>query len=340
MAQLTEVLAERRRQHPGRVCRGRADAFPTDGSGRKLAAQTKRALVHPVFFGSAITGAGVGPLMAAIAELLPAAAGDADGPVTGSVFKIERGSSGEKIAYVRMFSGTLRTRDRLRFGAGLERHKVTRVAVFERGPAVRRDSVSAGEIGKLWGLDEVQIGDQIGQRWHRAARGHQFAAADAGVRRRRPRSRRPGTAPRRAGQIAEQDPLINVRQDDSRQETVRVALRRGPEGGHPGDAGRATSASRSRSARQRRSTSSVQSAGVAPSSFFRRDTHPFSATVGLRVEPAPTGSGITFRLDVDSARRADVHLQDRRKLYRRHDASTSAARCRRACTAGKSPAAP
>src|SRR6266511_4432747 len=86
----------------------------------ELAAQTKRALVHPVFFGSAITGAGVEPLMAGMAELLPASHGDPDGPVSGTVFKIERGASGEKIAYVRMFSGTIRTRDRLHFGRDLE----------------------------------------------------------------------------------------------------------------------------------------------------------------------------------------------------------------------------
>src|SRR2546427_2926370 len=39
----------------------------------KLAAQTKQALVHPVFFGSAMTGAGVDSLIAGITELLPAA---------------------------------------------------------------------------------------------------------------------------------------------------------------------------------------------------------------------------------------------------------------------------
>ena len=72
--------------------------------------------MHPVFFGSAITGAGVDALIAGINELLPAAEGDADGPVSGTVFKIERGPAGEKIAYVRMFSGTLHVRDRLPFG--------------------------------------------------------------------------------------------------------------------------------------------------------------------------------------------------------------------------------
>ena len=73
--------------------------------------------MHPVFCGSAITGAGVPSLMKGIAELLPAAEGDADGPLSGSVFKIERGSAGERIAYVRLFSGALRVRDRLLFGA-------------------------------------------------------------------------------------------------------------------------------------------------------------------------------------------------------------------------------
>src|SRR6266540_64911 len=75
----------------------------------QLTAQTRQALVHPVFFGSAITGAGVDPLLAGIEELLPAAEGDAEGPVSGIVFKVERGPAEEKIAYVRMFSGTLRT---------------------------------------------------------------------------------------------------------------------------------------------------------------------------------------------------------------------------------------
>src|SRR2546430_1199812 len=127
----------------------------------ELAAQTKRALLHPVFFGSAVTGAGVEALMAGVAELLPASHGNPDGPVSGTVFKIERGASGEKIAYVRMFSGTIRTRARVHFGRELE-DKVTAMEVFERGSAERRSSVAAGAVARLWGLHQVQIGDRIG----------------------------------------------------------------------------------------------------------------------------------------------------------------------------------
>src|SRR5207248_5019550 len=74
--------------------------------------------------------------------------------------------------YVRMFSGTVRTRDRLRFGRDGER-KVTAISVFEGGATVRRASVSAGAIAKLWGLGEIRIGDAIGKPHSDA--GHQFA---------------------------------------------------------------------------------------------------------------------------------------------------------------------
>ncbi|MDQ4128275.1 MAG: GTP-binding protein, partial [Actinomycetota bacterium] len=127
----------------------------------ELAAQTKQALVHPVYFGSAITGAGVDSLIAGITQLLPAVEGDVDDPVSGTVFKVERGPVGEKIAYVRMFSGTVRVRDRLQFARDQE-GKVTAISVFDRGSAVPRASVATGQIGKLWGLDDIQIGDTLG----------------------------------------------------------------------------------------------------------------------------------------------------------------------------------
>ena len=80
---------------------------------RVVAAQSRRARLYPVFFGSAITGAGVDSLLRGIRELLPTAADDVAGPVSGSVFKMERGAAGEPIAFVRMYSGTLRVRDRI-----------------------------------------------------------------------------------------------------------------------------------------------------------------------------------------------------------------------------------
>jgi ribosomal protection tetracycline resistance protein len=81
------------------------------------------------------------------------------------VFKVDRGSAGEKVAYLRLFSGTVRVRDRLAFAGrhGSHEGKVTAIEVFEDGGAVRRPSVTAGEIGRLRGLAEVQIGDVTGE---------------------------------------------------------------------------------------------------------------------------------------------------------------------------------
>jgi ribosomal protection tetracycline resistance protein len=114
----------------------------------------------------------VDALIAGIGELLPAVAGDADGPVSGTVFKIERGAAGEKVAYVRMFSGTVRTRETVQFGGtgsgprtgrDAGEAKVTAIGVFERGSAARRrDAVATGEIGKLWGLGGIRVGAAIG----------------------------------------------------------------------------------------------------------------------------------------------------------------------------------
>ncbi|HEY1619761.1 MAG TPA: GTP-binding protein, partial [Streptosporangiaceae bacterium] len=127
---------------------------------RALAAQTAAAQVCPAYFGSAITGAGTGELADGIARLLPAASGDPAGPLSGTVFKVERGPGGEKIACARLFSGTVATRGRLSYGDTED--KVTAIGVYDGGPAARRPLASAGQIARLWGLAGVRIGDTLG----------------------------------------------------------------------------------------------------------------------------------------------------------------------------------
>ena len=110
------ALVERLAENDERLLEAYVDDEASLSTGRleeALAEQTGRAIVHPAFRGSAMTGAGVDALMDGIVKLLPAADYDGAGPVTGSVFKIERGPVGEKVAYVRMFAGTVRVRDRL-----------------------------------------------------------------------------------------------------------------------------------------------------------------------------------------------------------------------------------
>ena len=260
-----------------------------------LVAQVAAATTYPVFFGSAITGAGVETLMAGIADLLPVSTGDPEGPLSGRVFKIERDSGGERIAYMRLFSGTIRTRDLLRWSRGLD-GKVTAIAVFGNGSAARRPSVSAGAVAKLWGLHDVQVGDTIGATGSDQTR-PQFlpptlesvVTAD---------DRADGARLRVAlSQLAEQDPLINLRENGERGLSVSLY------GEVQKEVIQATLADEFGIAASFRETTPIYIERPAASGeaieVLRAESNPYLATIGLRVDPAPPESGIAFRLLVD-----------------------------------------
>ncbi|MEV0254227.1 translation factor GTPase family protein [Streptomyces sp. NPDC050732] len=270
----------------------------------ELARQTRSALVHPVFFGSAVTGVGVRELIDGIREFLPSSAGDAEGPVSGSVFKVERGAAGEKIAYVRVFTGTVRTRDRLELRSGgdggvVREGKVTAVSVFDQGSDVRRQEVRAGRIGKLWGLGDVRIGDVLGVPREGVGPSSRFFAPptlETVVTPLRPADR--GALHLALTQLAEQDPLIDLRQDDIRQE-VSVSLY----GEVQKEVVQATLAEDFGLDVSFRETTTICVERVAGTGsafeIIDKDPNPFLATVGLRVAPAPVGAGVEFRLGVE-----------------------------------------
>jgi len=254
----------------------------------------------PMLDGSAITGAGIETLMTAITEFLPAEAGDPGGLLSGSVFKVER-DEGRKVAYVRMHAGTLRVRDRVSVLGHDD--KVTAIRVFDRGRAVARDAVVAGEIAKVSGLTHAQVGEHIGQDAFEPAP-YRFAppTIESVVT---PVHARDGARLRDAlGQLAEQDPLINVRQDateislclygEVQKEVIGTTLAT--------DYGVDV-------VFHETSTIYVErplGRGAAVE-ILQSETHPFSANVGLRVDPAPAGSGVAFRLDVDP-RSVPLHI--------------------------------
>ncbi|HEX2143324.1 MAG TPA: translation factor GTPase family protein [Glycomyces sp.] len=180
-----------------------------------FADRIKLAEAHPVHFGSAITGAGIDSLIAGIRRYLPESANDAAGPLSGTVFKVERGPAGERIAYARLFSGTVTVRDRVTVGDGREA-KVTALSLFDDGTERPCSRVEAGRIAKLRGLGEVRIGDAIGQP-PKLGTEHFAPPALATVVVPAREEDRPAlhTALTR---LAEQDPLIGLRHDETRRE--------------------------------------------------------------------------------------------------------------------------
>jgi ribosomal protection tetracycline resistance protein len=260
-----------------------------------LVAQTERCAVHPVVCGSAITGAGVPAVMRAIAEFLPATEGSASGPLAATVFKIERDAAGHKVAFARVFSGTIRIRDHLPFGGG-EKGTVTGLAVSHRGADELRAVVSAGEVAKIRGLAKVRIGDDIGERRH--GNQHRFAppTLESVVV---PTDPGDGARLRTAlQQLAEQDPLIDVRVSDVegeasvslygevQKEVIQATLARefGIEVGF----------------RETTQLHVERPLGVGTRvEPMHAPTNPYNATIGLRLEPAADDSGVAFQLNVD-----------------------------------------
>lgn len=248
---------------------------------------------YPVFFGSAITGAGISSLTARIAALLPAKEHDATMPLSGSVFKIERGQRGEKIAYIHLIAGTIYTRMPLEYGQG-KHGKVTAIEVFEHGTTQQRSSLVAGEIGKLRGLAEVQVGDAIGRAAKENKRHFALPTLETVVLPKHPADK--GRLHAALDQLAEQDPLINVRQDDAKQE-VYVSLygevqKQVIEATLANDYGIAVTFSGTRSICVERPTKHGEAV-----KYLRQSGNPFLATVGLRIEPAAIGSGIHVKIE-------------------------------------------
>ena len=306
---LAEVLAEHDEAILG--------AFVRDENGlayprlrRQLGRQTRQGWVHPVYFGSAALGVGVDELVAGVAELLSGARGDPEAEVSGRVFKIERTTAGERVAYVRLFSGTLRPRQRVRVDGAAEA-KPTSIQVFAPRGAPRRDTLRAGEMASVRGLGTVRVGDAIGEPPPAVEDGTRFPrpTLEAVVHARRPEDG--GRLRAALNQLAEQDPLIDVRQDDHRheisvslygdvqKEVIEATLERDYGVGadfrettvvcieRPGGVGEAEEVIYARTKTNITGRSSPLS------------TNPFVATLAFRIEPAPPGSGIEFRTDVE-----------------------------------------
>jgi len=263
-----------------------------------LAAQTARALLYPVFAGSAKTGAGIASLTSGIAELLPAREGDADAPLSGTVFKIERGRGGERIAYARLFSGAVRVRE------ALGDHKVTALSVFEAGNAVPSREAVAGQIAQLWGLAGVRIGDTIGDPPPRTA--YRFAppTLESVVAPVRPEDR--AALHTALSQLADQDPLINLRHGGDREELFLSLY-----GEVQKEVIQATLAAEYGLETEFHETTVIcverPRASAQAVEILNAESNPYPATIGLRVEPRAPGTGVEFEAAIDS-RAAPLYL--------------------------------
>src|SRR5690606_13623050 len=150
-----------------------------------------------------------------------------------------------------------------------------------------------------WGLGEARVGDAVGETRSDHRRGQHFAppTLEAVV----VPSRHSDNAVLHAAlmQLADQDPLINLRLDGVRQEILLSLY-----GEVQKEVIQTTLAAEFGVDVTFRETTTVcieRPVGIGEAVEFKDadETNPFLATVGLRVEPAPVGNSVTFGLDVE-----------------------------------------
>lgn len=234
--------------------------------------------------GSARTGDGIDELVAEIRRMQPAS-GDGAAPVSASVFSVERDGR----AWIRVHDGTVRVRDRL--------DKRSRISAITEPTGRRTKELAPGGIGILTGLDHPRVGDRIGDDSARQVSTLQPPTLETVVNSTDPAQR--GQLLAALATLADQDPLINLRQDDDRAE-VRLSLH--------GEVQRQVIAARLADEfgvlTMFRPLSVVCIERVtgtgSADEVIATPPNPYLATVGLRIDPAPVGSGAVFELEVEA----------------------------------------
>ena len=123
----------------------------------------KKRQIIPIFAGCAQKGIGVEPLLDAVTALLPCAAQKAKEDLAALIFKIEHDKTMGKVAHVRMYGGSLRTRDLIPDPTGEgPGEKISQIRKFNGQKHMDVGTVSAGDIAALCGLGSVKVLDTIG----------------------------------------------------------------------------------------------------------------------------------------------------------------------------------
>jgi len=318
---VAEILAENDEALLGRLVDGSVPS--PDELQALLVGQSAAALLHPVFFGSALTGEGTLDLTDGIRTLLPPSCdADANGELRGTVFAIERAGSGEKIAYMRLFSGELRERQQVTFRRLEQSGKIGELTGKIAGLEVIGDHLSAsetgeqaapnqvsrdrprpdqrltsGNIGKLRGLPHIRVGDHLGE-WDSLTLQPTFS----------PPSLMTVVRARQSGQevrlhsaltsLADEDPLIQTRVVGNgatslllygavQQEVIAARLQR--------DFGVEPVFEEIKPVYVERTVG----VGEAITEFDpHAQSETFWATIGLRVEPTERGAGVRFVREV------------------------------------------
>ncbi|NSC20219.1 TetM/TetW/TetO/TetS family tetracycline resistance ribosomal protection protein [Streptomyces albus subsp. chlorinus] len=321
-AEVAETLAELDEKLLARVVDG---PQPTPQELRAaLADHTARGAAHPLFFGSALTGQGVAALVRGMADLLPGAPRGLEGAgLRGKVFAVERGTSGARTAYVRLFAGELTARRHVtlhrRSPEGTREEHSGQITSLEPvgAPGTRPARLVAGDIGRIRGLARIRVGDVLTDARGTGAgpgapddaeppTGPAHFAPPTLQSLVRPAEPGPAAAARlhtALTRMAEEDPLLHARAEpdgatslllygEVQKEIIAATLAQ--------EHGIEAVFTPSRTVCRERPVGTGEAEdGIGATGRHTPATSGHWATVGLRVEPGPRGSGVVFRYETE-----------------------------------------
>ncbi len=268
-----------------------------------LTRQVKAARLYPIFFGSAMTGVGVAELLQGVAAFFPVNNAADQAPLSAVVFKIEREAAGEKVAYLRLFSGSIQVREdvsvrRMTFRNEVETNidKVKRLHIFRMGKSVQSPHAGAGEFCKVWGFPDIRIGDVVGE-WSDKIRDFHFASPQMEARVEASEPEKNRQLYQALTELSEEDPLIKVSKETFHNEIYLRIF---------GEVQKEVLAAMVQERygltvafSDTRVVCIEKPRGTGRALDVRGgEGNPFVATIGFRVEPGSPGSGVTYRLEV------------------------------------------
>jgi ribosomal protection tetracycline resistance protein len=182
--------------------------------------QASRGEITPVLFGSAMTGAGLDDLFAALSRLGTEQGQEpAEGEnLSAEVFQVQRLPSGERVLICRIWAGHMHVRGvvpivRPHAAGGVEipPAKITGIERFQDGRVNPAPSAVAGDIVRVHGLAEARIGDWIGEPRHERVSAFEPPVFELRVDIVDPADRVHLNAA--LAEMADEDPLIGLRHD-------------------------------------------------------------------------------------------------------------------------------
>lgn len=119
----------------------------------------RSASLFPIYHGSAKTNLGIKQFIEAVTNIFQSPINQRQSELCGSIFKVEYTDQGQRLTYLRLYSGTLCLRDTVALAE--KNLKITEMRIPSNGEIVRTETAYAGEIVIL-SNDSLKLNDILG----------------------------------------------------------------------------------------------------------------------------------------------------------------------------------